>query len=148
MEPVLMLRTDRVHYCQVTPQGLVDVDGPVEGGLVIGLRCLSQTTFFELVGATRIRAAKLCKDEGIDPDEVIEAADDGSEVKAIDKFERPLQLLGAAKRGVAEVHGLDLAAPAQVLERVPPSLAVEVGSKVLGMTTLANVPFAGGGSTR
>jgi hypothetical protein len=151
MDGQIILRTDRVLYCEVVKSALVDVESPREGALTIGYRVLDQDAFFEVTTVAKLKALKVCKVNELDPYEESEVDTGGGKTRrmsTLDQLIAPLQFLGAARRAVCEVHGLSLNRPADILERLAPSLASEVGSKVISLSVLPSDPFVPGGSTR
>lgn len=151
MTDQIILRTDRVLYCEVVKGGLVDVEAPREGALTIGYRVLDQDAFFEVTTTAKLKALRVCKANDLDPYEESEVDIGGGnkrKMSALDQLLTPFQFLNAARRGVCEVQGLSLTRPADVLERIAPSLASEIGSKVISLSVLPTDPFVPGGSTR
>lgn len=151
MDEQIILRTDRVLYCEVVKGELLDVESPREGGLTIGYRVLDQDSFFEVTTVAKLKALKVCKANDLDPYEESEVDAGGGKKRrmtTLDQLLAPLQFMASARRAVCEVHGLKLNRPADVLERISPSLASEIGSKVISLSVLPTDPFVPGGSTR
>lgn len=155
---MLAIRTDRhIHLVHSDDPscppdrrsvGWVDVDEVVPGALTVTIRALSQPEFFEVASIAKVRAERVAIAEGLDPFEVLRKDDSGRDVTLVSKLENGHLSSLAARRGIVAVHGVELASPTAIFDRLLPSHAADLSSRIMALTVLAHDPFERGESVR